>query len=124
MIPMTSNALKGDDPMEKKVLIILSTAEKEKAMTGVLYATNALKNEWLNDVKLCFFGPFEKLLAEDEEIQGYVAQLAELQPPVACKFISDHSGVTEKLSLLGIDTQYVGKLVSDYLNEGYIPMVF
>ena len=110
--------------MDKKVLIILSTAEKDKAMTGILFATNALKNEWLSEVKLCFFGPFEKLLAEDEEVQGYVAELAEQQPPVACKFVSDNNGVTEKLSLLGIDTQYVGKLVSDYLNEGYVPMVF
>lgn len=110
--------------MEKKVLIILSTAEKDKAMTGILYATNALKNEWLSEVKLCFFGPFEKLLAEDEEVQKYVDKLANLQPPVACKFISDNHGVTEKLTLLGIDTQYVGKLVSDYINEGYVPLVF
>ena len=110
--------------MEKKVLIILSTAEKDKAMTGILYATNALKNEWLSEVKLCFFGPFEKLLAEDEEVQKYVDELANLQPPVACKFISDNQGVTEKLTLLGIETQYVGKLVSDYINEGYVPLVF
>ncbi len=124
LIPMSSNDPKGEDPMDTKVLIILSTAEKEKAMTGILYATNALKNEWLSEVKICFFGPFETLLAEDEEVQGYVAELAEQQPPVACKFVSDNNGVTEKLSLLGIDTQYVGKLVSDYLNEGYVPMVF
>lgn len=110
--------------MAQKVLIILSTAEKGKALTGVLYATNAMKQQWLTDVKLCFFGPFETLLAEDEEVQQHVAQLAALQPPVACKFISDSEGVSEKLSALGIKTEYVGKMVSDYLNEGYIPLVF
>ncbi len=110
--------------MSQKVLIILSTAEKEKALVGILYATNALKNEWLTDVKLCFFGPFEKLLAEDEEVQVHVANLAEYQAPVACKFVSDMHGVSEQLTTLGIQTDYVGKMISDYLNDGYIPMVF
>jgi hypothetical protein len=110
--------------MDKKVLVILSTAEKEKALTGVLYATNAIKNQWLKDVKLCFFGPFEALLAEDTEVQGWVAQLAEYQAPVACKFISDSRGISEKLTALGIEVEYVGKLVSDYIEDGYIPMVF
>ncbi len=110
--------------MDQKVLIVISTSEKEKALTGVLYATNVLKNEWLNDVRLCFFGPFEALLAEDKEVQQWVAQLVEYQVPVACKFISDSHGVSEKLSQLGIEVEYVGKIISDYIKEGYIPMVF
>ena len=89
--------------MDSKVLVILSTAEKDKALTGVLYATNALKNNWLQEVKLIFFGPFETLLAEDEEVQERVTQLAEYQAPVACKFISDGRGVSEKLSQLGVE---------------------
>ena len=107
-----------------KVLIILSTAEKDKALTGVLYATNLLKHKWLEDVKLCFFGPFEALLAEDKEVQERVAQLAEYQVPVACKFVADNDGVSDKLSQLGIQIEYVGQMVSDYIKEGYVPMVF
>lgn len=110
--------------METKVLVILSTAEKEKALTGLLYTTNAIKNEWLPDVRVCFFGPFEKLLAEDPEVQQWALPLIEQQAPVACKFISDNHGVSEQLSELGVDVQYIGKLVSDSLKEGYVPMVF
>lgn len=116
--------LKGVDTLDQKLLIILSTAEKEKAITGLLYASNVLKHVWLNDVKLCFFGPFETLLAEDEEVQHWVAQLTELQIPVACKFISDSHGVSEKLGQLGIKVEYVGELVSNYIKDGYVPMVF
>ena len=45
--------------MSSKALIILATGEKEKALAGVLYARNAQKNNWLEDVKIIFFGPFE-----------------------------------------------------------------
>lgn len=110
--------------MGKKVLLILSTAEKEKALAGTLYGVNAIRNKWLDDVKVCFFGPFESLLAEDEEVQQAVAKLAEYQAPVACKFISDSSGVTDKLAQLGIELEYVGQMVSDYISEGYVPLVF
>ncbi|QSO48891.1 hypothetical protein [Alicyclobacillus mengziensis] len=110
--------------MAQKVLVILSTAEKEKALTGVLWATNALKYKWVEDVKLCFFGPFEALLAEDESVQASVAPLREYQVPVACKFVSDNQGVTDKLAQLGVQVEYVGQLVADYVNEGYVPMVF
>lgn len=110
--------------MGNKVLVILSTAEKQKALTGILYTSNALKNKWLEEAKVCFFGPFESLLAEDEEVQKAVAQLAEYQAPVACKFVSDNSGVSDKLSQLGIQLEYVGQMVSDYINDGYVPLVF
>jgi hypothetical protein len=110
--------------MAQKLLVVLSTAEKEKALTGLLYATNAIKNQWLDDVKVCFFGPFESLLAEDAEVQGWVAKLSEHQVPVACKFISDQHGVSDTLTALGIDVQYVGQLVSDHIREGFVPMVF
>lgn len=110
--------------MSSKVLIVLSTGEKEKALTGLLYAVNAQKNKWLEDVKVIFFGPFEKLVCEDDEVVDAASQLLEYQTPVACKFLSDQDGVSDKLSELGFDVQYVGSMVSDYIKKGYTPMVF
>jgi len=110
--------------MSSNVLIILSTGEKEKALTGLLYAVNAQKNKWLEDVKVIFFGPFEKLVCEDDEVVDAASQLLEYQTPVACKFLSDQDGVSDKLGDLGFDVQYVGSMVSDYIKKGYTPMVF
>ena len=110
--------------MSSRVLIVLSTGEKEKALTGLLYAVNAQKNKWLEDVKVIFFGPFEKLVCEDDEVVDAASQLLEYQTPVACKFLSDQDGVSDKLSELGFDVQYVGSMVSDYIKKGYTPMVF
>jgi hypothetical protein len=47
------------------MMVIISTAEKDKALTGILYAKNAQKNNWVDDVRVIFFGPFENLVCED-----------------------------------------------------------
>lgn len=110
--------------MASKLLVVISTGEKEKALTGLLYTTNVIRNQWIDDVRVFFFGPFEKLLAEDSEIQEWTTELANHQQPMACKFISDNHGVSEQLASLGVDVQYVGQPISDAIKEGYVPMVF
>ena len=110
--------------MASKVVIILATGEKEKAFAGILYAKNCQKNKWLDDVKVIFFGPFESLVCDDEEVAQEASQLLEYQTPVACKFLSDHSGKSETLENLGFDVDYVGSKVSNYIKEGYVPMVW
>ena len=110
--------------MSSTVLIILSTAEKEKALTGLLFALNAQKNDWLADVKVFFFGPFENLVCQDDDVMDAALQLKEYQTPIACKFLSDRDNVSDKLDGLGFDVQYVGSMISDHIKQGYIPMVF
>jgi hypothetical protein len=52
----------GDPLVSDRIIAIISTGEAGKARTGTKYAINALKNGSLEDVKLFFFGPAEKLL--------------------------------------------------------------
>ena len=47
-----------------KVMVIVSTAEKQKALTGIMYAVNAQKNKWIDDIKVIFCGSFENLTPE------------------------------------------------------------
>ena len=110
--------------MSKKVLIIISTAEKEKALTAIVYAKNAIKNNWLDDIKIVLFGPIEKLLAEDEDLRSKFDSLLKYQKPVACKYVSDQDNVSNSLSEMGYEVEYVGKLISDYIGDGYVPMVY
>ena len=110
--------------MSSKVLIILSTGEKEKALSGILYARNSQKNKWLDDVKVVFFGPFESLVCDDEEVAEEAAQLLDYQTPVACKYLSDHSGKSDKLKEIGFEVEYVGSMVSNFIKDGYTPMVW
>jgi len=110
--------------MPSKVMVIVSTAEKDKALTGIMYAVNAQKNKWLDDLKVIFFGPFENLLCEDEEVAQAASRLLDYETPIACKFLSDRDGISDKLEEMGVNVDYVGSLISGYIEEGYTPMVF
>jgi hypothetical protein len=110
--------------MTSKVMVIISTAEKNKALTGIMYAVNAQKNKWVEDLKVIFFGPFENLLCEDEEVVQAASRLLDYETPIACKFLSDRDGISEKLEKMGINVEYVGSLISGYIEQGYTPLVF
>jgi hypothetical protein len=89
-----------------------------------LYAKNAQKNNWVDNVRVIFFGPFENLVCEDEDVIQAASELLDFQTPIACKFLSDKSGASGKLEELGFNVEYVGALISDSIKAGYIPMVF
>ena len=38
--------------MSSKLLVIVATSDKEKAQTALMYAKNAMKRGWLDDVKV------------------------------------------------------------------------
>jgi hypothetical protein len=110
--------------MSSKVMVIISTAEKAKALTGIMYAVNAQKHKWVDDIKVIFFGPFENLLCEDEEVIKAASKLLDYETPIACKFLSDRDGISDKLEKMGVDVDYVGTIISGFIEEGYAPMVF
>lgn len=111
--------------MSDKVVVVISTAEKEKVYAGMMYAVNAIKQSWMKEVKLIFFGPSEKLLLDDSELQGYVKEYLELKgEAVACKFISDNDKSSENISEMGLQVDYVGEILSNLIKDGFIPIVW
>jgi hypothetical protein len=110
--------------MSSKILVIIATGDKEKALTGLMYAKNTIKYGWIENVKIIFFGPSENLLTEDADVRNSAAELANLSQPIACKFLSDRDGISEKIESLNIKVDYVGAMIADHLNDGYIPMVW
>jgi len=111
--------------MDGKLVVIISTSDAEKARTGAMYAINALKFGWMEEVKIFFFGPAQDLLLEDTELQNYMKEYNSLEESaVACKYISDRDNKSKQICELGIKVEYVGKMISDLINEGYVPMVW
>jgi len=111
--------------MSDKTVVIISTAETEKAYTGLMYAVNARKNVWMEDVRLIFFGPAEKLLLSDAGMQDFLKQYLELKgEAVACKFISDRDSTSVQIGKLGVKIEFVGKMISDLVKEGFVPMIW
>ncbi len=110
--------------MNDKLLIIIATQNKEKALTALAYAHNTIKHNWLSDVKVIFFGPFENLITTDADIAKEVMAIAQMTGTTACKFLSDRDGISEEIANLGIAVDYVGTIISDHLKDGYVPMVW
>ena len=111
--------------MHNKVLIIISTSDAGKAQTGAMYALNALKNGWMDGVKIILFGPAQDLLLEAENFRSLILEYQEIEETVvACKFISNRDEKSEALDKIGIRVEYVGEMISNYIKDGYVPMVW
>ena len=111
--------------MSHKVVVIIGTAERAKAEAGLMYAVNATKYGWLDDVKLIFFGPAENLLLADEDMQEFLREYHRHEKTaVACKFLADREGSDAGLKELGLEVSYVGEMISNLIKDGYTPMVW
>lgn len=116
--------------MTDSLLVIISSGDEasDKAMTGMLYAINAKKNKWMENVRLIFFGPSEKMVAEakdDSEIGVFLKQATEVGiVPIACKAISDGENITPMLETRGFSVEYVGSIISGLIKEGYQVLTF
>jgi hypothetical protein len=110
--------------MDSKLLAIIATGDKEKALAGLMFTRNAIKYRWLDDVKVVFFGPSEELVVHDERVAHMTEEIAAMTDCFACKYISDEQGVSEDLVEIGIRVKYVGTVISDLIKEGYVPMVW
>lgn len=104
-----------------KVLIWLASGDMEKLKPGILYGINALKYDWVEDVKFVVFGASEGIIPEDTELFD---QLENTGNTSYCKYIADDMGITEKLEKKGVKMIYVGDYISNLIKEGYQVITF
>lgn len=111
--------------MNDRLVVIIASAEPAKAATGLMYATNALKHGWMQDVQVFLFGPAEQLVLDDPDLQEMLFEFhRQNRTAVACKFLSDRGGSSAGLADLGVQVAYVGAQISDLIKDGYVPMVW
>lgn len=110
--------------MTDKLLVIIATGDKSKALTGLMYAKNASKRGWLDDVKVVYFGPSEQLMVEDADVASAAIEVASLGEAYVCKAISDCENISERIDEMGIRVEYVGTIISNYIKHGCVPMVW
>lgn len=110
--------------MSSKILVIIASGDKDVIQTALMYAKNTIKYGWLDDVKTILFGPSEQLIAKNPTLAKEAQELCTAGESYACKFISDKEGISEPLSKLGVQIEYVGTIISDLIKEGYVPLVW
>jgi hypothetical protein len=105
---------------EDSLVVLWTSGDREVALNMVfMYTLNAKRRKWWGDVRLIVWGPSAKLLSEDQELQGVIAQMREAGVILeACKACADRYGVSADLEQLGIDVRYMGIPLTEYLKEG------
>jgi len=85
--------------MATKVFVILSSGDREVALeVGLVYPLNAVKNRWMDEVKLIIFGPSEKIAAFDMEVRARIEELQKAGIDImACKWCADRMKITATL---------------------------
>jgi len=122
-------ALAAEEAQEQgpDIAIIWTSGDREVALNMVfMYALNAKRREWANQVELVVWGPSAKLLSHDVELQEQVAAMHEAGVVFkACKACSDGYGVSDKLQELGVDVKYMGVELTEYIaNPGWHTITF
>jgi hypothetical protein len=109
-----------------KVFVIITDNDREQALeVGLIYPMNCAKNKWLEDVKVIFFGPSEKLAAFDIQVQEKIKEIKGYSIEVlACKWCSDRMGITSQLEAQGITVVYVGPIISQLIKDGWAQLTF
>jgi hypothetical protein len=97
------------------LLIVWSSGNPEVAHKMVfMYAYNAQKNGWWDQVTLLVWGPSAKLSSEDKDIQASLKKMKDQGIELlACKACADQYGVSSKLEELGIDVRFSGSYLTD-----------
>ncbi len=112
--------------MATKVFVILSSGDREVALeVGLVYPLNAVKNRWMDEVKLIIFGPSEKIAAFDMEVRARIEELQKAGIDImACKWCADRMKITATLEDAGIKVVYVGPIISQLLKDGWASLTF
>lgn len=111
--------------MADKVVVVLSSKDRDVLLWGLRYSWRSVESNYLDDVKVVALGPSEKVISEDPDLQEMIKRIQEQGKVVsACKAFSDEEGITDQLSELDIEVDFVGAIIGKLIREGYAPMVW
>jgi hypothetical protein len=113
-------------PDSNSLVVIWSSNDRDVALNMVfMYALNAKRRGWWDDVRLIVWGPASKLLTEDRGLQTQIMEMKTAGVIVeACKACAENYDVAEQLERLGIDVYYIGKQLTEYIKEGRHVLTF
>lgn len=115
-----SNKEMTPEKAEDQLLIVWTSGDPDVAHKMVfMYAYNARKNGWWDQVTLLVWGPSAKLSSENSEIQESLKKMKEQGVELlACKGCADQYGISQKLVDLGIEVKYTGTYLTDFIKSG------
>jgi hypothetical protein len=111
--------------MTDKICVIIASSDRRVIKTALQYARRTVTEKFMTDTKVFLFGPSEEVIAYDAELQDFLKRYMDVGKEVlACKWCSDDCAVSDALTELGVKVEYIGVLVSQAIEQGYVPMVW
>ena len=108
------------------VIILIQSGDPELIWHGIQYAERAIKNKWMDDVRIIIWGPAQKticglppdheIMVKFKEVQAMGGKSSQIW---ACKACSDRYGVTDKILKLGFESFHTGIATSYMIKAGY-----
>ncbi|BCS91349.1 MAG: hypothetical protein ARM1_0806 [Candidatus Micrarchaeota archaeon] len=102
-----------------KFLAIIMSYDTEKIQLGLMFYQNMKMAG--HSVRVAFFGPSERALAEDQELKKMVEALQE--KPKACVLCAKQYSIENKINELA-DLILVGNYIAESVEQGYIIITF
>lgn len=117
---------KGTESNSNKLAVIWTSNDPEVAeKVCFMYAQNAKKQGWFNEVVLIIWGPSVKLLAENDDLKADIAKMLEMDIPVEASLsCAQLYGVGTDLADLDIDVKPMGVPLTGYIKEGWHILTF
>jgi hypothetical protein len=103
----------------EKLTILWTTDNVETAKNMLLmYTLKSNMNGWWKECNLITWGPSNKLICDDPEIQLFLKQIQEAGVRVyACKRCAEAYGIVDQLEALGIEVKLMGEPFTEYLQD-------
>jgi hypothetical protein len=103
-----------------KLNILWTTDNKDTVQHMlVMYAINSKANGWWDEINIIIWGASARLAGTDADVQADITEMIDNGIKIeACKACTDHFGVSNVLSKLGIDVKFMGVPLTDYIKSG------
>lgn len=104
---------------EEKLVILWTSGDRDVALKMVfMYTLAAKKSGWWKEITFIVWGPSQKLLCEDPEIQEYIPKFLEAGIVMeACLACANMYEVADDLEELDIDVIYMGVPLTEYIKS-------
>jgi len=125
---LRSGLVRGQEKslQNSRLAVVWSSSDPDVAhRVCFMYTDNAKKQKWFDEVTLIVWGPSARLLAGDKDLQAKIKSM--LQDGVkiqACQACKDSYGVTEQLRNMGIEVKYMGKPLTDLIQQKWHVLTF
>jgi hypothetical protein len=127
VIGQRSGPAQGNEAKVASRLCVVWTSGDPDVAKNVcfMYTHNAKRRGWFDEVHLVVWGPSDKLLAENKDLQAEVKAMRESGVVVeACVACAKKYGVVDTLKDLGIDVKLMGEPLSQRLKSDWKVLTF